>query len=426
MQTQSTDTHVVIDLREPTGQAQRAPLAPKSRVQLFTAVFIPLALIYLATATWNGSYNTDTLANALVASEIATDGDVFLEDYEDKTSRDHNRVIAWVVDSVSSATSQYPPGAALLAVPFYAVWPDNPTTDTRTVAGQEVDFLVPPIPPAAIATALAVAAAMAAMALALTEILTRRDAVLTAYALGLATGVWSIAADKLWLHTGAILYLAVGMWLASSRPLGSGLAYGMAVMTRPHTLVIGVATALGRAITDRSSRVLLRMGAGIGIGTVALLVFNYIVFGSLSVRGGYRLYLGAFVHRDNGDLLANVWGAFFDLGKGIFIFSPFLLMLLPGLRTAWAKAPAWARGSAIGGVVYFALQLYTNRFSGGSGFWGYRYPLEMLVALTPLLALAYFEWVKPRPVANRIFVALVAACVGLHAAGAIRCSLYMC
>lgn len=427
MRTQREDS-VVIDLRQPRPDllgARPQPLTT-SHLRLFAAVFLPLAMVYLATATWNGPYNTDTLANALTAYEIANDGDVLLQNYEDKTSRDHNRVIVWVVDSQESAASQYPPGAALLAVPLYAVWPDSTSTWTTTVSGQDVTYTVPPIAPAAITASLAVAAAMAAMALALTEMLTKRNAALAAYTLGLATTVWSVAADKLWLHTGTILYIAVGLWLAGRRPAGSGLAFGLATLTRPHAVLIGVGTALGRAITDRSWKVLTRMGAGIGVGSVALLLFNYSVFGSMSVRGGYRLYLGAFVTRDNGDLLANVWGALFDLSRGLLVFSPFLLLLIPGLPTAWRKAPAWVRGAALGGVLYFAVQLYTNRFSGGSGFWGYRYPLEMLVAATPLLAFAYFEWVKPRFMLNRMFVLLVMASIGLHAAGAIRCSQYMC
>ena len=402
------------------------PMQPRSARQLFAIVFIPLAVIYLATTTWSGAYNTDTLANALTASELATNGDVFLEDYEDKTSRDHNRVIVWVVDSQDSAASQYPPGAAILAVPLYAIWPDSDTTWTRSVSGEDVSFAVPPIAPAAIATALAVGAAMGAMALALTGLLSRRDAALVAYTLGLATGVWSIAADKLWLHTAGVLYLSLGLWLSARLPLASGLAFGLATLTRPHAVLIGAGTAIGQAISQRSTGTLVRMGTGIGVGVAALLAFNYSVFGSLSVRGGYRLYLWAFITRDNGDLLANIWGALFDLSRGLFVFSPFLLVLLPGLPAAWRRAPAWVQGAALGGVAYFLIQLGTNRFSGGSGFWGYRYPLEMLVALTPLLALAYFEWVRPRATANKVFVALVAVCVGLHAAGAIRCSQYLC
>jgi alpha-1,2-mannosyltransferase len=125
-------------------------------------------------------------------------------------------------------------------------------------------------------------------------------------------------------------------------------------------------------------------------------------------------------------LARNVWGGFFDLARGLFPFSPFLVVLIPGVPAGWRAAPHWVRGAALGGFAYFMLQLAWNRFSGGSGFWGYRYPIEMLVAVTPLMTLSYVEWVRKRPVATRMLVVALAVSVGLHAAGAVRCARYLC
>lgn len=394
--------------------------------RLFVAVFLPLAVIYLLTATWKPPYDADTFTNAVTAYELGTYGDVFLERHEALNDDFYQGVVGWIVTARDTAASQYPPGAAVLAAPLYAIWPTDSAPIARTVRGRDVEYELPPIPPAAIAASLAAAAGVAALALAMSEFTSRQNAALAAYTLGLATGVWSVAADKLWLHTGSVLYLGVALWLSSAFYLTSGLGFGMAILTRPHNLAVGLGTAIGRFIDTRSWRVLARMFAGIGIGLAALVAFNYLVFDNASITGGYRIRVGSFATRGNGNVVANVFGGFFDLSRGLFPLSPFLLALLPGIPAAWRAAPSWARGAAAGGLLYYAVQLYSNRFSGGSGFWGYRYPIEMLVAATPLLALAYFEWVAPRARAKRVFIVLLAISIALHLAGAIRCAQYRC
>jgi hypothetical protein len=77
------------------------------------------------------------------------------------------------------------------------------------------------------------------------------------------------------------------------------------------------------------------------------------------------------------------------------------------LIAAWRAAPAWVRGSAIGGVIYLLIQYKLNRFNDASAVVGYRYPLEALVALAPLLFLSYIAWVKRRWLAVRVFVVAI-------------------
>jgi alpha-1,2-mannosyltransferase len=96
------------------------------------------------------------------------------------------------------------------------------------------------------------------------------------------------------------------------------------------------------------------------------------------------------------------------------VWSPFLVVLIPGLRAAWRAASPAARGAALGAVGYLLIQYKANLFAGGSGFFGYRYPLEALVAAAPVLVLSYREWVASRPIAQRLFVALAAMAVALQ------------
>ena len=412
--------------RQATPESTNGMHRQTSQRRFFLTVFVPLVAIYLATATWSPPYDADTLTNVLTANELGTNGDVFLDRHEHLADPVFQGVVSWVVEAKDTAAAQYPPGAAVLAAPLYAVWPADDIRWGRTVFGTEVVYDVPPIAPAAITAAVTVALGVALLGLAIRPLGGDRDALLAAYTVGLATGIWSVAADKLWLHTADVLYLSGGLWLSARFHLAAGLSFGMAALTRPHTAFIGAFAAIGRTITSRSPKPMVYIGLGIGAGLAALLAFNNAVFGAFSISGGYNIEAGRFLQSGSGSFLSNVAGALFDVKRGLFPFSPFLLVLLPGIPAAWRAAPHWVRGSALGGIAYLAVQLASNRFSGGSGFWGYRYPIEMLIAVAPLLFLAYTEWASRHRVAQRLLGGAVALSIGIHAAGALRCAQYLC
>ena len=155
-------------------------------------------------------------------------------------------------------------------------------------------------------------------------------------------------------------------------------------------------------------------------GLAAILFYNSAVFGDTAISGGYgSSFVENVTSNDLWSYVVNVAGGFFDPAKGLLIWSPFVLFLLPGLPRAWKAAPAWVKGSALGGLLYILVQYKANRFSGGSGFFTYRYPLEMLAAAAPLLLLAYREWVAPRVLISKLLVAATVASITIHAVGAI-------
>lgn len=392
--------------------------------RLFMVVAGPLFVLYLLTATWTLPYNIDAFTNVLTAHEIGVSGDVYLDDYAALAVPDYIGNISWVVPTgEGSFASQYPPGAAVLAAPLYAVWPgglDVIQAKGNNIEAPPVEIAMPPLGPAAITAALATAVAIGLLSLVFLRLSDTRSALIGALVAGLATSAWSVAADKLWLHTGDMLWLAVATYLVANQEIWAGFGYGMAILTRPHTALISAATGLGKAVSQRSIRPVIRIGIGSAAGLAGLVVFNQIVFGSASILGGYG---SAFNERAASlnliDYLGNVSLALVHPVRGLLVYSPFLLVLVPGLRRAWQVAPAWVKGSAVGGVLYLLLQLKANRYSGGAGFWAYRYPIEMLVAAAPLLFLAYTRWVADRPRAVRIFIWATMLSVGLQGVGAI-------
>ena len=212
-----------------------------------------------------------------------------------------------------------------------------------------------------------------------------------------------------------MLWIALAGTLATGRLFAAGAAYGVAIVVRPLNALIAAASGLYVSWNERDWRPAVKVGAGASLGLAALVAYNAVVYGEPSVLGGYS---SAFVDNasdlDPVGYVRNIALAFVSRSRGLLIWSPFLIVLLPGIPTAWRKAPAWVRGGALGGVVYLLVLLKANRFSGGGGFPAYRYPLEALTAAAPLLFLSYSTWVAERPLARRVFFWLVALSIAIH------------
>ncbi len=74
--------------------------------------------------------------------------------------------------------------------------------------------------------------------------------------------------------------------------------------------------------------------------------------------------------------------------RGILVWTPVLLVLLPALVRSWRELPDWSRWLVVGGLVYTAFQARFSIFTGGDGFYGYRHGLEFLVCAAPAFALS--------------------------------------
>ncbi|MGI9648244.1 MAG: hypothetical protein ACR2OI_06965 [Acidimicrobiia bacterium] len=422
---------------EPSGRVRsgiarlRVRLDGLTKPRLFLVVSAPLFALYLATATWTYPIINDAYTNAATAWSVINRGTVYLEDFEGQDVT--YGFISWIVPAEDSIASKYPPGAALVALPAFALWPsDLPRVEYqpedidefwRDLYPQlEQPVVVPQVPigPAAITAALATAIAMGLLALTFRRLGGSGSlAVMSAYLAGLGTSAWPVAADQLWQHGPAMAWIALALLLSEGPLLGSGLAYGAAILTRPHLAVIAAGAGLGQSWKSRSWRPVVLVGLGALAGLAAFLAYNWVLFGEASISAGYgpgfqdralsELRLGRFGR--------NIFDAMFSREVGIFIWSPFLLVLLPGLRAGWRAAPGWARGAALGGIAYLLLQYKANSARGGD-FIGYRYPLEALVAAAPVLFLAYKEGVATRPPLRGPFALSVAISVTLQGLGA--------
>lgn len=402
------------------------PAQPRGSWIVFAAVALPLALLYLITTFVHPPSNGDGLANAQTAFELARYGDVFLEGAAVMPE-------PWMLPaSETTAVSQYPPGTALLAVPLYAIWPGDPSyfiwTGPESEPGRPEALRVqygepmraPPRGPDGVVPALTTAIAIGLIAVTFRRFTSTRSAIVAGFVAGLATSAWPVATSQLWQHGPAMMWIAAGIVLSRAHAGWSGVAFGFSILTRPHTALIAAGTGIGRSISERRWRPAVMIGAGSVLGLLLLLLYNYQVFGELTLSGGYgSTFVNNTLSTDLLPYLWNLWGGMFDASYGLFVFSPFLLLLLPGLVSAWRHAPHGIRGAAVGATLYLLLQYKANRFSGGTGFFGYRYPLEALVGLAPLLFLSYLRSIRGHRFFHSAFVATVILSIGIQAVGAV-------
>jgi len=379
----------------------------KSPWVLWLVVFVPLVVLYLCTiqeATYDAA--NDVRGVTPSAWSLAHLGSPRFP----KSIAPSPYWAYWLVDSGPNMTiSNRAPGLIWLAMPFYKV------------AGSAHIF---DLGPASVAAALFTAAAMATFALVARRLVSGPTAFVAAIVAGTATTTWAISGRALWPHGPDSLYLMLAIWFVGTGwHLAGGLSFFLAVLTRPITAVSGAVVGLWHGIHTRSLRPTLLIGvpqvAAVGI----LLWYSNRYWGGGLLRNysetgsDFGSSLTNFGFSGLRSFSVNVAGTFISPGQGILIQSPFLVLLLPGLRRAWRVAPPWAQSFAIAGVVYMVVQLKTNRFSGGSGFWAYRYALEPLIMCAPLLLLAWREWTSRTAARRGIFAGLAVLSIGLQAIG---------
>lgn len=380
--------------------ALRAALDDGPAWRLFAAVALPLLVVYLATASYAMPQSPDPVAAAMPARQLAEHGTLSLDGDTDDNP--------WLVETGGRVVSNRQPGVILWGVPFYALAPGDSSGPL-------------PLGPAGVAAAASAALAMGVLALALRRVAPGSTAAAAAGVAGLATATWTVSADGLWPHGPAQLWLALALVaVGAERHVHAGLAYAAALLTRPNTAVMAAVSGLYLSWTRRSVRPALLVGAASGLGLAALVAYNTVVFGEPSISGGYpddfTDRLTAMTVRTYAE---NVVGTLVSPGRGVLVLSPFLLVLVPGLRSAWRAAPDWVRASALAGLVYMALHLRMNRFWGGTNFFSYRYPIEALTLAAPLLVLAWRQWAARTPRRRRWMATAVAASVAVHALGAV-------
>ena len=383
-----------------------ATMTENSRLALWAFTFIPLAGLYLATLREPTTIaNYDPAAVSPSAWAIAHHGTPIV------SQSDWPGINSWFVPvGNGDVVSNRAPGLVLIAVPFYLLFHSADPDDQA---------------PSAITAAIVTAAAMATLAIVIRRLASARIAWVSALIAGTATTTWTVSGTSLWPHGPDQLFLVIALLgVAGERYALSGIGFAASLLTRPPLGVVAAVMGVYESVRRRSVRPALVIGAWSSLGLAGFLAYSARYWhGGLDSQ--YTAVGPGLVHQFLDvtpsawwSLAVNVFGTFGALGHGILVTSPFLIPLAAGLPAVWRTSPHWMRSAAIGGAVYLLIQLKSNRFNGGEGFWGYRYPLPMLTLAAPLLFLAWRDWVAPCARRRAAFIALVILSIANEIVGA--------
>lgn len=414
--------------RAPHAEPPVPAAPPTGRPLWLIAMLVGLGMLYALTASWS-DYKVDPFSNAVQAHAWAADGTPAIAGTEAYLGDPgFQRRLIWLVDSPEGPTTQYPPGVAWWGALFYLPFTDAEVTDVAyQPAGEEVTtarLRLPSMAPATVAAIVSVLVALGCFGLTIRDQIGDRAAAVAVALAGTGTGMWSVAADRLWQHGPTMMCISLGTYLTSrDRFLGAGLAFGAGIVIRPHLALIAAAVGITVSVSQRRVGPMLRVGLGAGAGLTVLLTYNYWLWDTLTVSGGYGdTFTQRTVTNGPNRLGAAIVDFFVHPRVGILVTSVFLVPAFLGLyRLLSRRPPAWAVGAAVGAVAYTLLQLQANRVTGGSHFFGYRYALEPLMAAAPLLAIATVGWLGAgrRPdLRAAVFAALALLSVAAHGYGA--------
>jgi len=395
---------------EPRTMLAVPPWEPRRDRRALVVLVLFVWVVYLATATYDAFQLNDNRATNLSAWSLGTRGTLELPEEWEGGNR-------WIKEGRDGGlyTDRFP-GAVLWATPFHAV--SEPFFGFGTPGHDVLLNYAPGGVAAATVTALAVGVTF----LVLRRLAPRRLAMSATVALAFGTGVWSVSADSMWTHGLTHLTLMLGVLAtADERYARAGLAFAGAVLTRPHTAVVPAVMGVCATISTRRWRPMLVIGATSMLGVLLMVVYSRWFFETWLPIAGYSTGRPGGVIRTSwavtGERIA------YTLAhpiRGVMIYTPALLVLLPFVRNGWRAAPTWARSAAVGGLVYLAVQLRVNTWTGGADFFGSRLTLETLVLLTPLLLRTWQTVIVTSERLKGACVGLLVVGVLLHGYGALN------
>jgi hypothetical protein len=387
------------------------------------AVFVVVLVVYLASPV---KEITDSYWSVYTAVSLIRHRDATLDEYPAalKAAGDFQ-----VTRHDGHAYYSVPPATSLLAVPLVAL--------DMLIDGKQLDHQLdtgakPTLDPviAAVFTALA-----AALVFGFANRVLRRTwpAVLTAATFAFGTVAWSTVSRSLWMHGPSVACLAGAVWLAAvirdgdgrsarGRDLAApalGVLLGLAVMIRPTNAIAALCLLGWMAWTERGRLVpFIVGGAVVGLSFVALdehlygmLLTPYDSANRLAVSSKVPVALA-------GNLVSP--------SRGLFVFSPVLLLGVVGLVLLRRRGRLSALEAAFGTIVvlqWIAVSFFPHWWGGWA--YGPRFlsdVLPMLIwFLLPVIALVTEE---PRRADGRLraitiaFIALFAISVLINFRGA--------
>ncbi len=230
------------------------------------------------------------------------------------------------------------------------------------------------------------------------------------------TLVWGVAGHGLWQHGPSLMFLTAGLWgiaRGDRRALmWAGFALGLAVFARPTNVLIVAPLAWHVARRHREARTPFLMLVALPI--LLMTFYSWDMLGSFTALGqGQRMRVGR-------NPLEGLAGLLLSPGRGLFVFTPVLLvalLALPQARARESRLPI-LRPLLLGAAGVIGVHALWHVWWGGVTF-GYRLLIETLPAFMLLLALAWETRLRGHPRRVALAALLLAVSVWTSALGAL-------
>lgn len=383
-------------------------VAPAGREAIVWAL---LALV-LYTANFRLIASGDSYAARFVPFAVLGYGTVLLDPVEALVRNEHPNPYWMQTTRDGRHASLFPIATPLVVTPLYLpaaayLW----ATDWSPARVAPLARIMEKI-----AASVVAASAVGLMFVLLARSTVRRDARWLTVAFAAGTSTWVIGSQALWMHGVAELLLLAGLVALTggesrTRLIVAGTAAGLLAMNRPLDALFAAALACYVWRTCRSG--LAAFAAAAAVPVAALLVYNMTVFGV--PWGGYqatghisRVFFGHPVFEGIAGLLVSP-------GKGLLVYSPFLLWL--GYRNSLSAHPF----SGLARLLAAAVALQVVMYAATDWRAGYAYGTRFLLTTVPVLV-----WLLVVPLqrlsasGRRWFAAAVAVAIAIQAIGAFK------
>jgi hypothetical protein len=370
-------------------------------------IFLMALFIYNANGRWIGA--GDTIPTRLLPYSLLREGNFDLDEFRFLYA---HGVPGYIIPSGRHLVSAYPPGPAILALPFYVLPVFGGIAPEPNLWAMLVD-----VEKLAAATLTAMSVALIYAALRRLE---KRNVALTLsviYAFG--TSSLSISSQALWQHGPSQLLLAASLYClvrGMDQPKWaafSGLTLGWAVLCRPTDILIAIPLAAYVLHTHRKQVCLFALLTLPSVGFI--LLYNYWYFGSATQLGYDQGFFSGGVWKR--PLLEGLAGVLLSPSRGLLIYSPVFLFSVAGIFLAWRHPGGLLyKYVSVGVVAVIAV------YSKWPMWWGgWSFGPRLLADLTPMLTLLMVpacQRLAANPVLHRALWVLAALSIAVHALGA--------
>jgi hypothetical protein len=386
--------------------------SPADHSRLRTALLIGLCCLAIYNANGRAISAGDTYPARYLPFAIVQFRTVFLNPVAKVAAQGRGDHAYWMLPRPGGELmSLYPIVEPVLIAPLYV--PAVAYLHFRGWSGARLDYV------AKLMEKLT-ASFLAALSVSLLYLLLRRrtsnaNALILTFAYALGTTTWVVSSQALWQHTLAqVLVIAALLVLTGPfsvpRAVAVALLCGLIACNRPPDVVL--AAALGAYALFWAGRRRALLLAAVAALPMLLVLFYNLRYGG-NVAGGYGMIGG--IRFFNRPLMPGIGGLLFSPGRGLFIYTPFLLFIVLAFRFL-PRTPEEKRLNLIlSAAVVIQILLYAKVDWRSGLSWGPRYMTDLLPFLIWMLV-PVIE--RLRGAARLSFLLATAIAIAIEAIGA--------